>query len=387
MQRKPRILFLRSNPIAPDPRVEKEARTLVRGGYSVNILCWDREGKFPGEESTDDSYTINRIKIIANYGTGLSNLPALIRWQFALLFQLIKCRKNYEILHACDFDTVLPAMFMKLFYGKKVIYDIFDFYADHLRRTPGWIKSIIKAIDLRIVNDADGVILVDENRKTQIAGSKPSNLTYIYNTPADIYNPLQGKDENPKESLSITYVGLLQWERGLLSLINAVKKNPNYHLDIAGFGGDQTAVEETACNHPNIEYYGRVQYDQALELSQKADLIWALYDPSIANHQYASPNKLFEAMMLGKPVIVARNTNIDTVVENTDCGYIVDYQDEQDIEAALNECASDIAGRVDKGHNARRSYERQFSWAIMGERLLGLYAVVIQKSKKNYSDE
>jgi hypothetical protein len=45
-----KILMLRSNPFEPDERVYKEAKSLLENGYSVTLLCWDRELKFPEEE-------------------------------------------------------------------------------------------------------------------------------------------------------------------------------------------------------------------------------------------------------------------------------------------------------------------------------------------------
>ena len=377
MSYKQRIIILRSNPVAPDPRVEKEARCLSRSGYLVNVLCWDREGAFRESEVCETEFDIQRIRILANYGTGLNNLPALIRWQFALVFQLYRRRRTFDVIHACDFDTVLPAVLMKVFLKKKVIYDIFDFYADHLRKTPKWIKKIIRRLDLGVVNFVDGVIIVDENRKQQIEGSHPRHLACIYNTPADRFRMI--KIENEAESaLSITYVGLLQWERGLAHLIKAVKENADFHLDIAGFGGDQTAIANASENHPNINYYGRIQYNQALALSARADLIWALYDPSVPNHRFASPNKLFEAMMLGKPVIVAKGTNIDTLVAEKDCGYIVDYQDYDQILTVLNICASNPDQCRLKGGNGRKAYDQNYSWSIMEIRLLDLYKKVVE---------
>ena len=51
------------------------------------------------------------------------------------------------MVHACDFDTILPALMCKWLWKIKVIYDIFDFYADHLRATPNLIKRMIRAVD------------------------------------------------------------------------------------------------------------------------------------------------------------------------------------------------------------------------------------------------
>src|SRR3972149_1217216 len=127
------VVICRSNPVAPDPRVEKTAVALVENGYKVSILGWDRTGGLVKQQSLAgfDKIKINRLAISAAYGRGWRNLIALIRWEWSLLSWLIHRRAEYEIIHACDFDTAIPALLVKWVFGKKMIYDIFDFYADH----------------------------------------------------------------------------------------------------------------------------------------------------------------------------------------------------------------------------------------------------------------
>lgn len=129
------VIFCRSNPVAPDPRVEKAARVLSKVGYTITIVGWDRSGELPLIEKKDYA-TVVRVRIKAAYATGLANLPSLIHWELSLLGWLLFHYKEYQLIHSCDFDTILPALTMKWLFGKKVVYDIFDFYADHLRKTP-----------------------------------------------------------------------------------------------------------------------------------------------------------------------------------------------------------------------------------------------------------
>ena len=94
-----------------------------------------------------------------------------------------------------------------------------------------------------------------------------------------------------------------------------------------------------------MTWYGRISYQQALELSQQADVLFATYDPAIPNHQYSSPNKVFEGMMLGKPIIVAKHTNMDRMIKDANCGIIVEYGDTVDLENALALLAKDCGLR------------------------------------------
>jgi glycosyltransferase involved in cell wall biosynthesis len=371
---RPRVLVLRSNPIAPDPRVEKIARALQRSGYSVTALGWDRSAQM-AEKETVDGFTIIRMPIHADFGSGLANLPNLLRWQWRLFTWLTKHHTEFDLIHACDFDTILPALWCKRRWGQTVVYDIFDFYADHLRRTPVWIKNWIRTVDLNSINRADALILVDDARIAQIAGSKPKKLVVVYNSPEElnhsdrpIYSP------SPASELRIAYVGLLQVERGLFEMLNVVGRHPNWHLDLAGFGGDEKEIAERANGMANVVFHGRVAYATALALSQAADVLFATYDPSIPNHRFSSPNKVFEAMMLGKPIIVAYNTNMDRIISMAEAGLVVAYGDEAALETALTKLADDPSSRQQFGQHARAAYDQMYSWHVMESRLRDLYS-------------
>ncbi len=187
-----RIVICRSNPIDPDPRVEKIARALCSFGYSVSLLGWDRSGQLPSQAALDlqnCAVPVTRLPIVAPFGHGLANLPNLLRWQIGLLRWLVHHRQEYDLVHACDFDTVLPALYCKKRWQKKIVYDIFDFYADHFRATPAIIKRFIHSADLVAINRVDALILADDSRWEQISGARPRHSAVIYNSPSQSSAP------------------------------------------------------------------------------------------------------------------------------------------------------------------------------------------------------
>ena len=340
-------------------------------------MGWDRTATLPVKDD-QNGISIHRLPIQAEYGTGIRNLPALLRWQWGSLKWLLRRRNDFDILHACDFDTVIPALLMKLLWKKKVVYDIFDFYADHLRSTPDWILNVVTYIDKRCIGWADGIILVDDARKEQIAGAHPKSIAVIYNTPADDnFQPQTEAETLENEGFRLAYVGLLQVERGIFEILEVLERHPDWSLDLAGFGGDEATIRIQAESLENVHWHGRIPYDRALELSHKADVLFATYDPAIPNHHYASPNKVFEAMMLGVPIVVARDTNIDSIIQKFDCGLVVDYGDVNGLEAALTTLANDLTLRNRLGRGARRAYESTYNWTEMAARLQSLYAAIL----------
>lgn len=368
------VVILRSSPIDPDPRVEKVGRAIFAAGFRVRAVGWDRSCSLPRTEERPYGQ-VERIWLRAPRAAGLRNLPYLLRWHWHLLAWLVRNNRGFDVIHACDFDTVIPAILVKWFLRKKVVYDVFDFYADMLRKAPSFVRRVIRATDLWLMGRVDAVVLADEIRKEQIRGARPRRLVFIYNSPESV-PPLgrEGVKEGHCFSLRIAYVGLLKVDRGLLQVLQILTWHPDWWLDLAGLGGDEEIILEYARRLPNVEFHGRIPYEEALRLSARADILFATYDPAVPNHRYSSPNKLFEAMALGKPIVVARGTGADQLVEHYGLGFVVEYGNVEQLEDVLNQVASwsrEVKSTFAK--HAQGVYMEHFCWQRMNERLINLY--------------
>lgn len=382
-----RVVILRSNPVAPDPRVEKTARALRRAGASVTTIGWDRSAALPAVEHSDTG-TIHRIPIPANYANGLRNLLPLLRWQYHLLRWLMRHRHSFTHIHACDFDTILPACLASWLLGKAIIYDIFDFFTDVHFTLPRLLRCIIRHIDYWVIEHVDGVIIVDDSRIEQLGCARPKQLAVVYNSPENVPGgfvsselsetriPTDSQKRNAR--LRVAFVGVLSPTRGILEMIAVVACHSDWFLEIAGFGGFDAQPLITAIQqHANMCFHGTVSYKLALSLNARADLLFATYDPRVPNHRYSSANKLFEAMMLGKPIVVARSTGMDRIVEKHELGFVVPYGDHKALDLACSEVASwNEAMRSDFGRHARSIYEQFYKWSLMEERLVRIYTAV-----------
>jgi len=368
------VVFLRSNPVAPDPRVDKEASALEKCGLKTAVIAWDRKNQFPKHERIGQR-NIYRIKVKGEFGKSFRNMGGLIKWNLCLLDNLVKHRNKYQVIHACDFDTIIPALFCKLLFKKPVVYDVFDFYADMLRKAPNWLRKVIRKVDLFLMQFVDAVIIADDSRVKQIEGAKYKQLIVIYNSP---HITLQVDENRKKTGLTVGYVGLLQKERGIFEMIEVIKNHPEWKMVIGGSGGEEDEVKLMVKDISNIEFIGRVPYEETISIYSDSDVMFATYDPSIPNHKYSSANKLFEAMMLGIPIIVARGTGMDEVVRKYDLGFVVEYGNKKQLEDALANIASwDEQKRREFSERARRVYQENFSWDIMEKRLIDLYEKIL----------
>lgn len=377
--------MLRSNPVSPDPRVEKEAHALGKYGFGVRILCWDRGADYRKKDSKiklgEKDVPICRIGCRASFGEGIKNIVPFAKFQVRMGLYLFSHRKEYDIIHACDFDTAFISSIISVLAGKKLVYDIFDFICG---RPHNILQRMVKKMQLAIINRADATIICTEKRKEQIQGSHPKLLAVIHNTPdcngipsgEDTANILLvGRSGNMPSNaglVRVVYVGILQDHRLLKEITACIAQHPEIEFHVGGFGKYEGFMEEAGKKHQNIIWHGKLQYEETIKLEQESDIQLAVYDPAIENHGYAAPNKFYEALMLGRPLVMARGTGMSEIVEENDIGALVEYSQEG-FEEGLMRLVERKPEWPEMGERMRRIYTEQFSWAIMEKRLIQLY--------------
>jgi glycosyltransferase involved in cell wall biosynthesis len=364
-----KVLIVRSSP--KPARVVKEAISLTNAGYSVNILFWDRNTNKSRVEMNND-ISINYFGLKAPYGT-LKLIPYLfIWWVYEFIFLL---KSDADIIHVCCFDTLIPAIFTKTLRQKKIVYDIFDFYAESLsNHIPKQLLNFIATLEKFCIQFADVLIIVDKSRKAQISGAKVKKLEVIMNCPTVVS---EYKLESKNIKFTIFYGGMISKTRGLNQLIDAIRNEKDINLVVAGSGEDENIFTPIFNNVANIRFMGWINYDEYIKQTLRADVIFGLYDPRIPNNRRASPNKLFEAMMCGKPVIVNKETSMADIVRRENCGIIVPYSDELALKKAILELKNNPEMCKKMGEKGRAAFKREYNWEIMEERLLKLYANLI----------
>ena len=377
MQINKNIIFLRSTSIKNDSRVLKEVGCLIKHGYNVKVLGWDRDEFLKNNQSINFDNINIPIQVFrkkAEYGSGIKNLIKLFQFQVWLLYNLWKIRKNIDIIHSCDLDTALPARLISKFFKKKMVYDIFDYYIDS-HYVPNKMKKIVENTEINIINKADLTIICTEERRKQIKKARPKKCIVIYNTPKIGRNNIKQKVmKSSNGKLKIVYVGILQKDRLLKEIGEEIKKYPDFELHIGGFGQLQEYFSELSEKYGNIFYYGQMKYEDVLNLEEDANVLFATYNPEISNHKYSAPNKLYEAMALGKPIIVCKNTGIDELVKNENIGISISYDAKKFIEVIEN-LAENKELQKQWSDNAKKLYNEKYSWKQMEKKLIEEYSL------------
>lgn len=360
-----KILIIRSS--TKPARVVKEAISLTNAGYSVQILFWDRNTNKSRVKLNDD-LSINYFGLKAPYGK-LKLIPYLFIWGLYEFIFLLK--SDADIIHACCFDTLIPAMFSKILKQKKLVYDIFDFYAETLpHHIPKRVLNFIATLEKICMQFADVVIIVDESRKVQINAEKIKKLEVIMNCPAAMP---EYKLVSKNAKFTIFYGGMISKTRGLNQLIGAIKNEKDISFIVAGFGEDENIFTPIFNNVENIRFMGWINYDEYIKQTLQADVIFGFYDPIIPNNRLASPNKLFEAMMCRTPIIVNEETSMAEIVRKENCGIIIPYNDVFALKKAILDLKNSPEICRKMGENGRKAFEREYNWEIMEERLIALY--------------
>jgi glycosyltransferase involved in cell wall biosynthesis len=377
-----RVCIIRNNEASSNAGIIRVTDALLEKGFQPFILSRYRFNKQSKRKIIKkfinlDNYKVPNyeIQFQAEMGKGVQNIFQLVMYQYLVFKWLIKNRKDFDTIHAFDLDAGLPTLIATLILRKKIVYHIADFYVDSRHGIPEKAKKIVKWLEFQVISSANATIICTEERIKQIKGSKPKNLTTIHNSPVEYYKNNSdlkiGFKKGKINSITLCYVGSLTESRFINGVINVISNNPNYELNIAGLGPLDNHIKQHSKNTSNITYFGRIGYSDALNLYSNCDVMFALYDPSITNHRYSAPNKVYEAMMLGKPIIVAKGSGIDKLVEKEKMGLAINYSEEEFIEA-LDYIRTNPSEAIEMGRNARNAFE-SYSWPKMKKELQNLY--------------
>lgn len=364
------VAIIRSNSVSDDTRVSKIVQSLSKR-YRIILIGWDRERVCEPYEIANSRVHIKRLRIRAPYGKLSLVFYYPVFWMW-ILFNLVVYRP--EITHACDLDTLLPSYIFKVLFSNKLVFDSFDRYAmAFIHPKHRLIYAFVNLLEEMLASKADVLITVSNERLSTFY-RRPRYSEVIMNCPEDEPGLI-------KSDLSLSFrggfvpvhAGGIGSGRGLIQLSDAIKDLEGVHIVLAGKIIHKETYEQLLSN-PKVEYVGFLPYCEAIKLQASADVIPVFYDPVKPISRVANPNKLFEAMMLGKPVI----TNVcSEIVNQTGCGLVVEY-DSKNIKNAMRRLKNDSSLRREMGAKARMAFEKTFNWDCMEKKLLALYGMMLK---------
>lgn len=345
---------------------------MSRHGYLVETVGWDRDCFLDQTAFVNDQYHIFRIRIRSAHGNGIRNLIPLIKFQFKLMRRILAQAKQTQIIHACNLDTGLTGFLLAKLLRKKFVYDIFDFYADSFP-VPKFLKPLVSSLERFLVSNADGLITASDLVQRQFAPAQPKKFECIHNTPMtlDHLEPF-GLD---KSKLNVVYVGTLSEARFVEEILAVAKLRPQYEFHIAGFGEFESNVKAAQGVLGNVHFYGRVSYIEGLRLGKDATVLYAMYDTKIANYKFNYPNKFYESLMLGTPLIAAKGSGVEYLLTKHSIGFLTDYTVNGFVNV-LDDLSTANRDWLQIETELKSIYSKYYSWELMESKLLSLYSAL-----------
>jgi glycosyltransferase involved in cell wall biosynthesis len=275
--------------------------------------------------------------------------------------------------------------------GAPVVYDARDIYtqARNIARLPGPARRLFALIERRWARRASRVMTVNlayaRELERRLGVPLPaivlncSPLSDVPSGPAnDRERRFHGRLGLPDDASVVLYHGGLSPERGIEQLIESLGLlDGRVHVVLLGYGPLQASLTARAA-HPELA--GRLHVLPAVPPSEligwvaAADLAAMPIQPSTLNHRLTTPNKLFEAMAAGTPIVASDLPGMATIVRETGCGVLCDPTSPASVAAAIRSILEAPAGELAAyGERGLAAVRERYNWEAQAEVLLAEY--------------
>ena len=226
----------------------------------------------------------------------------------------------------------------------KIIYDCREIYSDlYAHRKKPLLKQICKIYESYFMKKVDEIIVTADSDK-QILTKKYSLIDnekwhIIYNYPK--YTNLVNNKMNfnlPGNTIKVIYQGVIQKGRGIKQLIELTHYSNNISSVILGSGPEKNQYVQLTKKlnlEEKIIFIDSVDYLDVFKYTQGCDIGWCMIDTKGKSNQNALPNKLFEYVMMGLPVISSNLPNIKKIIDCHHVGKIINNYSLENIEKEI----------------------------------------------------
>lgn len=349
-----RIILFRSNNIF-DSRVNKYYSYYERANIDYTIVGWDRAGNGWRKEH----YDFFRYRAGEDVG-GLKAIRNHIKWMI-FVYKYLKNHKDVTTIHACDLNSAFPAAVFKALHKRDVtlIFDACDWFSANFARKK-FLCFCFGLMEKYSCKKANELIICEPERIEQVQFKlckPPLVMPNIPEIDPSVITDIQDKYKFGNTNPTLAYLGGFSDNRFLLEIITLAETEP-FNLLIAGYGNKEVLEKlESVKGLQNVKYFGRVLMEEGLNMENAADIIYAMYCKTNPNNIYAAPNKYYEALLLGKPIITTKGTIVEKKVCENNIGWAVE-EDVEELRALINNLnREDI--KV-KGLNAKNLWDSTF---------------------------
>jgi len=351
----------------------KECKSLSKAGYKVvYIVQHDKDGEFDNV----------MIRALPGPGGRFDRMTRIV-----LRAYLLAVREDAVVYHIQDPELIPLGILLKL-HGKKVIYDVHEEYGGSMLYKT-WLPSWLRFLTARGVDLAEwigaGFFDLIITATPHIAGKFPPAKTItIQNYPIlDRWNPsvdIPYKERRPV----LAYAGAITELRGIREMLAAVKLlscDLDVELQVAGVFEPLNLAEELMKTSPsNVHYWGWQSRQFVADMLASAKIGLVLFHP-VPNHIKSQPNKFFEYMAAGLPVVVSDFPLWREMVNESGCGLLVDPLKPE----AIAEAISWLLGHPDEaeamGKRGQDAASNIYNWDREAEKLIEAYDIMCKRER------
>ncbi len=370
-----------------DVRVMRAANALVKAGLAVTVVDLEWQKKEPLEEHVGAVH-IKHVIMLNWYTSRRFKIWFLMRAVFMFMRSTwLLLRTPADIYHAHD-TTGLPACYIAaLFRRKPLIFDAHELpLSDEVNnaRWRGLITPFTRLLTM-VVPRCAGVITVSPPIARIIQERYGcAGVTLVRNVPP--YQQVQRSDQlrqylgmGPQVRIAL-YQGAFQASRELDRLVRAAPFLERDNIivlmgpDTEGLQPQLEALVHELGVEDRVKFLPPVPYIELLEWTSSADVGLIVYSPARSlNVQMCLPNKLFEYLMVGLPVLASQLDAVSELINTYDVGRVVPSLEPGEVGAAINAMLADHDGCERMRRNALIASQRDLCWEKESQSLVQLY--------------
>jgi len=369
-----KICMLASTHGPNDGRIfQKEAKSLAKE-HEVTIIA-------PASES--GSSIADGISIVT---VKRPDSVALHPLTLLRLFRACLAR-DADVYHCHEPDALLIGVLAKYLKGKRVVYDIHEHWPSEIPFDLGLpdaavltrtFASLISPVELLLARFADAKIAVSESVAERFRGNGTDPVIISNYSVADQAPPVP----KARNSHSVVYMaGNMQMFHGIRECIQAISRVKAKFSDVSltlvgNVREDIGAIAAKTDPRPEITMTGYLPYREMYETLCRGSIGLLVFQPDYYNAYIGLPNKLFDYMLCGLPVVASDFPEIRKVVGGAGCGVLVDPTDPGAIAEAIVYLLEHPEEARRMGENGRRAVLERYNWGEMEKRLFGVYQAI-----------
>ncbi len=317
--------FFRTGDFDSTPAIERAVEACRAHCKRILILEWDRTGQQRSDRSLPPGCELRTFRHPVHPGI-LHTLLMTMAYQVWLFVQLIRFRPR--VVQPLSLECAIPAVWIKLLVGARLIYDLRDpaalSYDWHVA-----VRRCVYVFDWVVMGFANAFVSPASSRKGYVGRwGRRREYFVIPNSTRDYVGELPGEvPELPRTSgmVRIALLGYISEARGIGALLDFCSQpGSGAQLVVAGRVRDPR-LRERLEESDSSRYLGFLPKRSAAAVMRDSHAVAVLYDPDLPINRLAEPTKFYEAMMVGTPVLVSSGMHVATTVREHGLGYVIPY--------------------------------------------------------------